>query len=120
MEKSELRSDVSNYCKNCGEAIPKVLDFCSKSCLDKIKAKNENALRSIQSLKELKYTEIDNPFTKFANSTGVEREKLGKIIDSNAKLAEIYCQEVRIAYEIEPDLPKISFEEWLKSEGWIS
>ena len=117
MEMAELKSEVSNYCKNCGKAIPKSLTFCSKKCLDEFKEKHSHRDSSQENIS---YVEVENLFTKFANSKGKEREKLGKIIDNNCKLAKQYMTEVQLAYEMEPDLPKFSFQEWLDNRRRFS
>jgi hypothetical protein len=46
-----------------------------------------------------------------------EAERLSKIIDDNALIAQQYIEEIRLAYSLEPDLPKFSFDEWLKLRG---
>ena len=111
MEMVELKSDVCNYCKMCGKAISKSLTFCSEKCLDEFKEEKQSHRDPSQ--ENICYTDVENLFTKFANSKGEECEKLGKIIDNNCKLAKQYMTEVQLAYEMEPDLPKFSFQEWL-------
>ena len=105
-----------NFCKNCFKPIPEGLQYCSKSCLDELKFKEENpSLFNVTSAtKDYVYTEVDNLFTKYAKSEGKEREKLRKIIDDNYELSKEYIEVVKNLREKNPHLRKFSFEEWLK------
>ena len=107
---------LPNFCKNCFKPLPKSLQYCSKSCIDEIKFKEKNpsSFGVTLTTEELSYTEVDNLFTKYANSEDKEREKLGKIIDDNYELSKEYIEAVKLAYETEPNMPKFSFKEWLK------
>jgi len=94
MEKVETKSIILNFCKNCFEPIPKGLQFCSRNCIDdlRFKIKNPSILGVTLSLEGISYTEIDNPFTKYANSKGREKERLSKIIDDNYQLSKHYIE----------------------------
>lgn len=107
---------MNNFCRNCFKVIPKSLKFCNKSCVDelKFKEKNVSVLGVKLDLEGIHYTEIDNLFTKYANSKGKQHERLEKIINDNYELSKHYIEEIKLNYENNPHLPKFSFKEWLK------
>ena len=104
------------FCINCFKPILEGLQYCSKSCVDELKFKEKNPSVFDVTLvkKDLVYTEVDNLFTKYANSKRKEHEKLGKIIDDNYELSKEYIEVVKNLREKNPHLRKFSFEEWLK------
>jgi hypothetical protein len=67
------------------------------------------------------FVKSDHIFTDYAHAKQrgdtKEAERLGKAIDDNAKLANQYLREIHVAYALAPDLPKLSFMEWLKFKG---
>jgi predicted nucleic acid-binding Zn ribbon protein len=113
---AEHKAELPNVCKNCFKPIPESLHFCSKSCLDELKSREKNAsLFGVRlATKGLVYTDVDNLFTLYANSTGKERERLGKMMDDNYKLCKEYIEVVRTLREKNPNLRKFSLVEWLK------